>query len=98
MEVKNETRASKIGLPPRLFLYTLDQISAMTQITEDQLAAQYIYFEGRSSGQKLGRHMLARNIAQDPTAPPDWRVAEMEVLRWYRFKGFRFYESMAVKY
>lgn len=85
-----------MGLPPRPFLYTLDQIAGLIQVTETTLAVKYIYFEGRSTGQKLGRHMLARNIAL-PTEDPEWRVAEMELLRWLRFKGFRIYETGAAR-
>ena len=52
--------------------------------------------ERRSVGTKTREQMLARNIApRDKT--PDWRVAEMELVRWMRFRGFRFYDRSTVR-
>lgn len=85
----------KIGLPARPFLYTLDQISVLIDVTEGQLKNSYIHFEGRSIGVASRRQLLARNIAPaDKT--PDWRVAERELIRWFKTMGFKYYDRGSV--
>lgn len=80
-----------VGLPARVFLFTLDQISVMTEIPEPQLMRTHIYFEGRSIGSRDKALLSARNIAPKNRSP-DWRVAERELIRWLRHKGFRYYD------
>jgi hypothetical protein len=86
---------AKVGLPARPFLYTMDQISAILDVDIRTVATQYLYFEGRSTGVRDKHFMLARNIAP-PDERPDWRVAERELIRWMRVKGFRYYERGTV--
>lgn len=88
-------RGDKIGLPPRVFLYTLDQIAVMLDVSEVQLGRAYIFFEGRSIGRRQVSLMTARNIAPADDKP-DWRVAEREFVRWMKVKGFRYYDRGAV--
>ncbi len=82
--------ADAVGLPQRPFLYTLDQIATLLAVDEAALRAS-VHFEGRSVGARPVKKMLARNIAPEGRRP-DWRVAERELIRWLRTKGFRFYE------
>ena len=79
-----------VGLPTRVFLYTLDQIAALLDIQQLTLETQHIYFDCRSMGAKTKHHMYAYNIAQ-PGQPPDWRVTESELIRWLKVKRMRFY-------
>lgn len=81
----------KIGLPPRPFLYTIDQISVMLDISERRIKQAYVYFEGRSIGTRQKDLMIARNISPSDQ-PPEWRIAEREFVRWMRVKGYRYYE------
>lgn len=83
-------RVINVGLPVRPFLYTLDQIATILSIDEQGLKSGYVYFEGRSTGVRSLHLLLARNIA-GPRSNPDWRVAEEELLRWMKLKGFRAY-------
>lgn len=78
-----------VNLPVRVFLFTLDQIATVLSVDETTVRAAYIYYEGRSIGGQPKSLMLARNIA-NPNERPDWRVAELELVRWMRLKGFRF--------
>ena len=80
-----------IGLPTRVFLFTLDQISVMIHVTEKTLTDHHIFFQGRSIGSRKKTLMVAINIAP-PDEKPDWRVAEREFIRWMRVKGFKYYE------
>lgn len=87
--------AGKVGLPPRPFLYTLDQISMLIDVQQVTLERTYVHFEGRSVGAAPRSKMLARNIAP-PDDKPDWRVAEREMVRWFKNRGFRYYDRGAV--
>jgi hypothetical protein len=80
-----------IGFPIRPFLFTLDQIATLIQVSEQQLKKVYIHYEGRSLGFRKNDNMLARNIAPEGEKP-DWRVTEKEIVRWLRFRGFRVYD------
>lgn len=77
-----------VGLPPVVFLYTLDQIAAMINVPPDTFGHSYVYYDLRSTGIKSPNVMMAHNIA-DPKAAPDWRISQSEFIRWLRFKGFR---------
>lgn len=80
-----------VGLPPRPFLYTVDQLSTILSLTENQIHNVYLYHRGRDVGVKNRHQMEAINIAP-PDERPDWRVAEQELVRWMRLKGFKFYD------
>jgi hypothetical protein len=81
----------KIGLPTRVFLFTLDQISVMTDISEKTLRGSHVFYQGRSIGSRKKSLLLAVNIAPEDEKP-DWRITEREFIRWMRVKGFRYYE------
>jgi hypothetical protein len=87
----NPRQNDAIALPFRPFLYTVDQISVILDVSERTVLQQYLYFEGRSIGSRSNQLMLARNIAPK-NEKPEWRIAERELIRWMRFKGFRYYE------
>lgn len=80
-----------VMLPYRPFLFTVDQIAVLMNVDSKTVLAQYLYFEGRSIGSRTGHLMIARNISP-PDQKPEWRVAERELIRWMRLKGFRYYE------
>jgi hypothetical protein len=86
-----------VGMPVREFLYTVDQISVMLDLTVKTLMnpdAGYIYFVGRSIGTQKRSLMVARNIAPEDEKP-DWRIPEREFIRWMRLKGFKYYDRGA---
>jgi hypothetical protein len=84
-----QPKPESVGLPPRTFLYTLDQIAEMVAIPLPTLRQRYVYFDGHSIGALKRSMLLARNISPDDQA--DWRVAEAELIRWMKFKRFRFH-------
>lgn len=86
---------ARYGLPVRPFLYTLDQISTLLDLSIQNLSKDYVFFEGRSSGLAPRVKMIARNIAP-PEAKPEWRIAEREFIRWMKVKGFKYYERGVV--
>lgn len=86
-------RPESVGLPPRPFFYTLDQIAVILNISQTDVERRYCYFEGRSTGARSPRLLQARNINPDPKDRPDWRVAERELIRWMKMMGFKYYDA-----
>jgi hypothetical protein len=80
------TRAG-VQLPPVPFLYTLDQIAGIIALPESKLKDKHIYFSNRTTMRMSPALMVARNIAA-PLDQPDWRVSELELIRWLKLKGF----------
>lgn len=89
-------RAHSVGLPPRPFLYTFDQLSTLLELKVNTISMHYIFYDGRSTGNVNRDLMMARNIAP-PTDRPEWRVAEAELVRWMKRKGFKFYDRSSVR-
>jgi hypothetical protein len=85
-----------VGIPPRPFLYSPDQIAMILSVKLSTVMERYLFFEGRSVGVRKRGVMLARNIAPTPEDNPVWRVGEQELIRWMRYKGFRFYERVGL--
>lgn len=85
-------QAERIDFPPRLFLYSLDQVAFCLDMKVETLRRSYIHFQGRTRGVAPKGLILARNIA-GPQEQPTWRVAENELVRWMKHKGFVFVTS-----
>lgn len=81
-----------VGLPPRPFLYTIDQIAQIISVVPSTVSRSYLFYEGRNTGSRPRDRMLARNIAPDSIKTPEWRVAEGELVRWMKVKNFRYHE------
>lgn len=81
----------EVGLPPIIFLFTLDQVAGMLNIQEQTLRQKYLYYRGRSSGRPQRHHMEAVNISPSDEKS-DWRVSMKEFVKWCRKMGFRNYE------
>lgn len=76
-----------MGLPFRPFLYTLDQISDLLQIPLSKLPG-VIHYDGRTVGVHQPDTLMARNI-MPPDMTPEWRVEELELIRFMKKKGIR---------
>lgn len=87
-----DAQAKRVDFPPRLFLYTLDQVAFCLDMKVDTLRRSYIHFAGRTRGVAPQGLIVARNIA-GPGDTPTWRVAENELVRWMKHKGFVFVTS-----
>lgn len=96
MKADPKKDAAWVGLPIRDFLYTTDQIAFLLGVTEKHLKDKLIHYDGVSTGVRKPYKMLARSISA-PNEKPDWRVAERELQRWLRSKGFRFHERAYIK-
>lgn len=89
-------RPESVGLPPRPFFYTLDQISVILSVSQSEVERRYVYFEGRSTGPRDVRLLIARNMNPDRNDKPDWRVAERELIRWMKMMGVKYYDAGVV--
>lgn len=88
-QVRYQPKPDSVGLPPKVFLYTLDQVAELLAVPLKTLRTRYIYFDGYSLGGTKLSLLIARNISPDDH--PDWRVAETELVRWMKYKRFRFH-------
>jgi len=79
----------RVGLPSTPFLYHLDQVATMLGREQSELIDTQIYFMGRTIGRNSPRQIRAINIAVDPSASPEWRVSEGELIRWLKLIGFK---------
>jgi hypothetical protein len=87
--VSRDTERAALNLPRRPFLYTLDQVGTILNLTEARLRqGKYLFFAGRTPGVQTKDEMLTRNIAA-ADEPPEWRIEERELIRWLKRKGFR---------
>ena len=87
--------AGRVGLPPRVFLYTVDQLAVMLDLAEADIHRRLLFHEGRDIGRRKTDEMLARNIACRGDKP-EWRVSEKEFIRWMKLKGFKYYDRGTV--
>ena len=83
--------ADKRGLPPRIFFFTVDQISTLIELDEAYIMRNLLHYEGRSAGVAPRDKMKAMNMAPEGETP-EWRVSEQAFIRWLKMKGIRFYE------
>lgn len=80
-----------LGLPPRIFFFTIDQIGTMLSLEERYIKDNLLHFEGRSPGIAPRGIMRAYNFAPEGETP-QWRVSEQSLKRYLRFRGIKFYE------
>jgi hypothetical protein len=86
----------RVGLPPRPFLYSIDQIAWIVNVKIETVMDRYIFYAGRSIGTRPPGMMTARDISPRPDDIPVWRVGETELIRWMQHKGFKFYERASL--
>lgn len=81
-----------VQLPVVTFMYTLDQIAGMIQVTVHDLQYKYLYYPLRSTGRKPRHQMVACNIAPDDE-PAEWRVTQQDFVRWLKSNGWEITHS-----
>lgn len=86
----SKDKPARVELPPRPFLYTIDQIASLTGMSETSIRTNYLFYVSNDWGRQSPELLAARNIAP-PGHPEEWRVQEQELIRWLRRKGFRTY-------
>ena len=93
--LKADLFAEQIPLPLKTFMYTIDQISVMLDMTEQMLRRKVLFYVGREMQKQDPMKMRAINISGiDEKA--EWRVSEEELVRWCRKRKVRFYVSRRI--
>jgi len=82
----------RIGLPPRIFLYTVDQVAQMLSLTIPYVKNTLLFYDRREPGLTPKTRLRAINIAPEGETP-EWRVTERELIRYLRSRGVKFYET-----
>lgn len=90
-----DEKRAYVGLPPRPFFYTLEQISELTCIPIKRMEA-FLYYDRRTLGIKKASHLMVRNLGS-PGGEIIWRVAENEFIRWLKAHGIRSRDRFYVK-
>lgn len=80
----------KIGLPPRIIFYTVDQIATMLETSEDTVRKKLLFYSDREPGICPKFKIRAINIMPEGETP-EWRVSERAFLGYLKYKGLRFY-------
>jgi len=80
-----------VGLPPKPFLYTPDQVATLVSLDERSLRSRMLWYEGREVGVPPRDKLRAINISA-PENKPEWRISEQELIRWMKAKGMKYYE------
>jgi hypothetical protein len=81
----------QVGLPPRIFFYTPDQIATLFELDVQYVMQTLLFYEKREPGIVPRNKLRAINIAPEGEAPV-WRVAESNLIAYLKAKGIRFYE------
>lgn len=84
-----KVRRKPVELPPRPFLYTIDQIATLLSVEPGTVKKEYLFYRGVSIRNKEKGMMLAVDIAPPDASRKEWRVLESELRRWCSYKGFR---------
>lgn len=90
-ETSDEITRRHLGLPPRVFMYTVDQIATLFEVAEKDVKKRFLFYDKREPGIAPKTKMRAINIAPEGETP-EWRVTERELVRYMRRQGIRFYE------
>jgi hypothetical protein len=85
-----DSERDRIALPPRIFMYTIDQIAMMLEVEEKYIKQNLLHYEHRSPGICPKSKMRAVNLAAEGDTP-QWRVTENTLLGFLRRRGVRFY-------
>ena len=86
-----EEARTEVGLPPVVFMFTIDQIAGMLNVGEDVIRARYLYYAERAVGNQHPDELYAVNIAPRDK-PAEWRVSYKEFARYLRKKKVRIYD------
>lgn len=81
--LSEDEMSAEVHLPTREFLYTLDQIAIMLDLSRKDLIERLVYFRGREVRRRSRQMIEAVNIAP-PEQKPIWRVPESGFRLWLR--------------
>jgi hypothetical protein len=83
----SDEERGRIGLPPLLFLFTLEQICSMIQVDMTSLMRNHLWYTGVTPGMPMRRQMRAVNVGEHKE--PIWRVSQRDFVSWAKRQGFK---------
>lgn len=84
---------SKLRLPHKEFLYTLDQVAGLLEIPIRTLWG-HLWFDGKVDQEAwTPKRMRAVSIARDDSLRPKWRVSETEFIRYLKYHHIEVYHD-----
>lgn len=86
-----QSARDRVGMPPRIFMYTVDQIAGMLEAKESWVRKSLLFYDEREPGIAPKSKMRAVNIAPDGETP-QWRVTEREFIRYLKRHGVKYYQ------
>jgi hypothetical protein len=84
-----DQNAQEVELPLHTFLYTIDQIAYMMNVSESNLRNNTIWYVGREYGHFNVMRLKAINIKAHGQKP-EWRVEEQEFIRFLKARRIQF--------
>ncbi|ADD80839.1 gp053 [Rhodococcus phage ReqiDocB7] len=95
-DLRADLMADAIELPLKTFMYTVDQIAYMFDISEKHLREKILFYVGREMKKQDPMMLRAINI-RGLNEAAEWRVTEEELIRWCRKRKVNFYTSRHVQ-
>lgn len=90
-KVPAKKKAARLRLPKHEFFYTLQQICAMLEISQNTLRQYHLYIEGTTKIMWTPKRMRTINVGGEGRSHR-LRVSEKEFRRWLTAKGMDIYE------
>ena len=87
--LKADENMQEVELPVHTFLYTIDQIAYMMNVSEKHLRDKTIWYIGREYGHFNVMRLKAINIRSHGDKP-EWRVEEQEFIRFLKARRIKF--------
>ena len=81
-----------VNFPPREFMFTIQQVCLMLDVSRKYFDERVAFYRGRSVGRGGGRLRCVNIAAAD--ADPLWRVSETDLKLWLRRKGIAFHTQI----
>lgn len=87
--LRDDMYKTLLQIPIKMFMYHIDQIASMLDVTELTMKKNMLYYQGRERRKWTQDDLVAVNISR-VNAPPEWRISEEEFMRWMKYKGIKF--------
>lgn len=86
--LESEKNIKTIGLPPLVFMFTVDQIASMLAVSEKRVMEAFLYYGERTTGRMPRHQMRTINIAPS-NEKAEWRIPSREFLAWCKRMGVK---------
>ena len=88
-DLRDDMHKTLLQLPVKTFMYTIEQIAYMLDVTEQTVKKRILYYQGRERRKWTNDDLVAVNFSRQDEKP-EWRISEEEFIRWMRRKRIKF--------